>query len=73
MFGGIKDKLKAKEWIEDGKRYDFIEKLTEGDFFSGVDKDLIPVVHPVLNYKTNAIRESQIRIDTGNEDINKVA
>ena len=45
----------AMNWFKEGIKSDFIFQIMDGEFLDGVDKDLIPKVHPIFNYDSPAI------------------
>jgi hypothetical protein len=47
--------------------------MSEGDFYAGADKDIVDVVRTVFNYQNEEINSAGFRIDTGNNEISKVA
>ena len=72
MLGGFTVTKDQNEWLH-GYESDIFKKFTEGDFFTGADKDLDNKITPVFNYDKDFIKNTLMKMNTGALDIDKVA
>jgi len=71
LLGGLTTSNSINSWLN-GYQADFFDEIMEGDFYQGNDKDLIKKITPIINLNNNEITNSEIRIDTGAMDQERI-
>jgi hypothetical protein len=67
LLGGYNTTKPIDEWLN-GFDFDVIDQMKEGDFFLGVDVDLVKKVTPIFSTANPEITSGEVRIDTGSND-----
>ena len=71
MLGGAFSTQAMGDWLN-GKTYPYMDIMQSGDFYTGVDKDLVNQVTPILNTLSDNLEQTLVSMDTGSIDSQKV-